>query len=195
MSHHEHIPVGAVLPYAGPLANTDVDAGAQAQIRANLASTGWLYCDGAKLDRRQYGHLFGVLGFAYGKDGDNYFHLPDLRGRFIRGVNGTLDADDNQAARDPCDDKRIASQAGGNAANMVGSLQLDSLQGHEHDYQGVSNTVVPPAPVLGPGDAPTYSIGKEVTKSDVTDGTDGDPRVSSETRPVNLYMNYIIRYR
>ncbi len=40
--HPPHVPVGAVLPYAGPIA----EAGKPAQVEANLASVGFLFCAG-----------------------------------------------------------------------------------------------------------------------------------------------------
>lgn len=191
------IPIGAVLPYAGPLANTEnVEASDGAlsvkveQIKANLAESGWMFCDGTSLPIKGHWPLFGVIGRAYGGD-TKTFRLPDLRGRFIRGVTGDLDP--SEAVRDTDIDKRKESASGGNIRNHVGSLQRDAFQGHEHDYNGVDQTALPP--VLGPGDAPTYGIMKETTSSKEPLSPDGDPRMAKETRPVNLYLNYIIRVR
>jgi microcystin-dependent protein len=180
------------LPYAGALANSENKTTGPApvnvaQIRANLASAGWLFCDGATLSIAAYSLLHGVIGTAFGGDASN-FCLPDLRGRFIRGVSGTFD---NGEVRDPDISSRTASAAGGNAGNLVGSLQTDAFQGHEHDYNGISAAA---PPTLGPGDAPTDGVITQVTSSEVTQSPDGDPRVSSETRPLNLSLNYIIRY-
>jgi hypothetical protein len=106
----------------------------------------------------------------------------------VRGVSGTFA---NGEVRDPDIASRTASTAGGNAANLVGSLQSDAFQGHEHNYNGISAAA---PPTLGPGDAPTDGVIAQVTSSEVTQAPDGDPRVSSETRPLNLSLNYIIRY-
>lgn len=42
---------------------------------------GWLPCDGAALDPRQYQALFALIGTTYGGNGTTTFNLPDLRGR------------------------------------------------------------------------------------------------------------------
>jgi microcystin-dependent protein len=191
------IPIGSVLPYAGPLANTE-DAPAQGDslavkvelIKANLANDGWMFCDGTALPIKGYWPLFGVIGRAYGGDATT-FRLPDLRGRFIRGVTGDLGP--GEPVRDTDIATRQASADGGNTQNRVGSLQSDAFQGHEHDYKAVDQAAVPP--VLGPGDAPTYGIKEESTSSEEIQSPDGTPRVAKETRPVNLYLNYIIRCR
>ena len=50
--HHrppEALPVGATLPYAGPIFGTDGTP--NPQLEALLASQGWLPCDGRALDR------------------------------------------------------------------------------------------------------------------------------------------------
>ena len=51
----------------------------------NKVPQGWMICDGAKLDPTVHHELFNAIGTTFGGDGKNYFRLPDLRGRFIRG--------------------------------------------------------------------------------------------------------------
>jgi rhizosphere induced protein len=192
MPHRHLFPIGVVLPYAGPLANTETTEKINVvQIAANLAQAGWLFCDGSQLVIADYRALHGVIGIAYGGD-KTHFRVPDLRGRFIRGVTGKLEH--GETGRDPESDisKRSASGKWGNEGNRVGSLQSDCFQGHEHNYNGVGKSV---PPTLGPGDTPNVGIVAEVTSEEVSQSKDdGKPRVSSETRPVNLYLNYIIRY-
>jgi len=52
------------------------------------APLGWIYCDGAQpLRAGTYAALFGVIGTTWGAgNGSSTFHLPDLRGVFLRGV-------------------------------------------------------------------------------------------------------------
>ncbi len=65
------VPVGTVLPFAGP-----------------LPPPGWLLCAGQQVSRASYAGLFAVLGLTYGGgDGSTTFHLPDLRGRSIFGMD------------------------------------------------------------------------------------------------------------
>lgn len=50
------------------------------------APTGWLYCNGQQVSRTTYSALFSAIGTTYGVgNGTTTFHLPDLRGEFIRG--------------------------------------------------------------------------------------------------------------
>lgn len=99
---------------------------------------GWLHCDGAALDKDidLYKPLFKAIGQSWG-DGTNKgsaqvrpvegadFNLPDLRGYFLRGVNGT-------ASRDPDKEHRTSIARGGNEKNKVGSVQGDDLRHHNH---------------------------------------------------------------
>ncbi|MBC3953741.1 MULTISPECIES: phage tail protein [Pseudomonas] len=191
MKPYDLLPVGSVIAYAGPLANTDTADGINLdQIRANLAQAGWLFCDGSAMPRDAFRELFGVIGTAYGYPDQTAFYLPDLRGRFIRGVDGGSGHDPEQA-------KRAATAPDGktgNTGNKVGSLQTDAFQGHEHNY----TAMIPGELIAQPGEGvPVYVPNTEPTPTTDMDqeDSDGKPRTSSETRPVNLYLNYIIRYR
>lgn len=96
-------PVGMVSPFAG-----------------TSAPTGWLLCNGATVSRTTYAALYAVVGDAFGNgNGSTTFHLPDLRGRFIRGVDGAT-------ARDPNAGTRTAMNSGGNTGDAVGSVQDDA---------------------------------------------------------------------
>lgn len=66
------MPAGAVLPFA--MAD---------------APGGWLACDGAAVSRTTFARLFTAIGETFGAgNGTTTFNLPDLRGEFIRGVDG-----------------------------------------------------------------------------------------------------------
>ena len=185
MHPHFFFPVGVVLPYAGPLAVTDTGKDIDLdQIGANLRDTGWLPCDGLAYPCGQYAQLFGVIGNAFGGDGTS-FNVPDMRGRFMRGVSGGT-------GNDPDSGARTVLAKGGNEKDKVGSLQLDAFQQHEHDYLAL----VPEAEVQPGEGLPAYEPGKTMpTTSYVADPVGGAaPRTATETRPVNVYFNYIIRY-
>lgn len=184
--HHrppEALPVGATLPYAGPIFGTDGTP--NPQLEALLASQGWLPCDGRALDRASYHALFSVLGYTYG-GADETFLVPDLRGQFLRGV-------DAGAKQDP------GPRQGGDAAyDGVGSTQLDAFQGHQHDYTYEATPTAAQA-----GEVATLAPGKPTGAGQTTDyvadtsvdPSGDDPRASSETRPLNVALNFIIRYR
>lgn len=46
-----------------------------------FAPRGWALCEGQLLEIERYQLLYGLLGTAYGGDGQTTFALPDLRGR------------------------------------------------------------------------------------------------------------------
>lgn len=47
----------------------------------------WAFCNGAKLHVRQNTALVAIIGYTYGGDHREYFHLPDLQGRAAMGVS------------------------------------------------------------------------------------------------------------
>jgi len=167
------VPAGTVLPFTGI-----------------NAPAGYLLCDGSAISRMTYSDLFSTMGSAYGAgDGTTTFNLPDLRGRFLRGVDGT-------AGNDPDNSTRIASNIGGNTGNAIGSLQSDTLKSHKHNFivSGGSGNSTSPNYVYtylsgsnnGGG---LWNAGGGTVLTAPIQSTGG-----SETRPVNIYINYIIKY-
>ena len=189
--------VGMIIPYAGPLYKTDIEqtaggggdtaATVDAQIAANLASRGWLACDGQKLYVKDYPQLYGVIGVIYGGGGDKigqWFNVPDYRGRFLRGTDANAQRDPDVNGRTEPNDP---TKKGG---DKVGSLQLDAFQGHQHNYVMPS----PPGPPGGDkGTAVIVDTKTTATTDFVKNAADGEPRVSSETRPQNIYVNFLIK--
>lgn len=50
---------------------------------------GWLKAEGQAVSRATYADLFAAIGVSFGVgDGSTTFNLPDMRGEFIRGVDG-----------------------------------------------------------------------------------------------------------
>lgn len=102
-----------------------------------------------------------------------YLILPDARGLGIRGLDdtGLIDVD--------------------GAGRLPGSSQDDAFQGHEHttfdmkfQSPGVTNST----------HSEYYKSGTVPTVGIVTDGSNGTPRISSETRMKNISANIAIRY-
>lgn len=148
------------------------------------APSGWLLCNGSTVSRGTYATLFAAIGTSFGAgDGASTFHLPDLRGRFLRGRDTT-------AGRDPNAATRSASNSGGNSGDAVGSLQSDAFQGHWHDLNLTMNGATGGA---GDNTGSNAIIRTGAVQNASTDGTNGTPRTTSETRPVNVYVNYIIK--
>ncbi len=163
------MPTGAILPYAGA-----------------TPPPGWLPCDGRVLLQSDYPRLFSVIGITWGAFDTSrlYFQLPDVRGRFLRGVSGG-------SGKDPEADARTASGPGGNVGNQVGSLQHDEFASHTHglNYPGAVLGVFvngsdnpgwdnPPGSHYPQNDALNLSI---------------SPHGGPETRPVNAAVNYMIK--
>lgn len=131
---------------------------------------GYLLCDGSAVSRATYSVLYAVIGDAFGNgDGSSTFNVPDVRGLFLRGVTGA-------SANDPDASSRTASNPGGNTGNAVGSYQVDDFGAHSH--------VINSGSAAGGGG----QSGLTGSPSASTLATGGN-----ETRPKNLYVNYIIK--
>ena len=156
------------------------------------APEGWLICDGRSLNSSEYPDLYAIIGTNFGDgstDGDGGeaegdFNLPDLRSRFLRGV-------DSETDRDPDLEKRKDIQ--GDSQNDVGGIQDDAFQGHWHLLQYGQNEVHA-RNETDVWENPGTHTATNAVKEPISDGKHGDPRVSSETRPVNVAVNFIIKY-
>lgn len=167
------VPSGTILPYGG-----------------TTAPGGFVFCDGSTLDRTDYSDLFAAIGTSFGEgDGSTTFNLPDLRGRFLRGVDGS-------AGNDPDSMGRTAMNSGGNTGNTVGSVQGDGFQGHQHTFSIKTANDGSGGGAISSGafaaNQPWSYFGPS-SQSIEGDGTNGMPRVSSETRPKNANVNFIIK--
>jgi microcystin-dependent protein len=144
-------------------------------------------CDNTTLAIAQFTKLHENLGGAWGTSGGN-LNIPDLRGRFPRGVDGT-------AGNDPDAATRAAANAGGNTGDTVGSVQDDSFQGHGHNIVGRY--------IVGTGGGANGPIGNNTagTSVDLTNGATtvqdlsgfGTAKSSTETRPKNANVYFVIR--
>ena len=137
----------------------------------NTAPTGWLLCDGTAVSQTTYADLFAVIGCNFGCSGGN-FNLPDLRGRFLRGRDGG-------SGRDPDSGTRLAMSTGGNTADNVGSVQVDDFKSHIHSANWAPGGG-------GGGGAALDPLRNNIWNTNATGG--------NETRPVNAYVNFMIKY-
>lgn len=160
-----------------------------------VAPGGWLLCDGSQVSRTTYANLYAIVGNAFGVgDGSTTFNLPDLRGRFLRGI-------DNGAGVDPDTGTRTAMNTGGNAGDNIGSVQAGATKTPVSPF-----TNGYPAGSITPGSTAsgwvfTSSQGAGSTQSDwiraasslnlpaAQNVAGGD----NETRPVNAYVQFIIK--
>lgn len=186
------VPIGTILPYGG-----DLSSGSAVQ---RLEREGWLLCDGAAYFRADYSELADVIGTAFGSPSSSQFNVPDLLGRFVRGV-------DNGTGRDPDAKFRAHSAPGGYEGDKVGSVQDDAMQVHSHNDSGHKHPSYHMASQHqdGRSDGKEYSgwdgwknhEDNEVGHAQLGGPTKleghSDPRSGEETRPKNIYVNWIIK--
>jgi hypothetical protein len=171
------IPIGTVIAYAGP-----------------AVPAGWLVCDGAAVSRTQNAVLFAAIGTSWGSgDGSTTFNLPDLSGRFLRGVDRDGNGTPSASPRDPDRDTREAANSGGNIGNNVGSIQMDEFASHSHNAINNRPFLMDFFPLGGGGAFTTYKFlggaqGGGLPLTPTTGNTGG-----SETRPKNAYVIWIIK--
>lgn len=178
-------PPGQILPYCGA-----------------SAPTGWLLCNGSAVSRSTYADLYAVIGNTHGEgNGSTTFNVPDFCGRFLRGM------DDGQG-RDPNAASRTAMNTGGNTGDAIGTVQggatalatgssplvLGADDGnHTHDFQVLSSDTFNGTlnyPWVFRTTASTTDTASSTLSSHshtITGGGD------DETRPVNAYVNFIIK--
>jgi microcystin-dependent protein len=148
---------------------------------------GYLICDGREIDRKDYSALFDALGETWGKgDGTKTFNIPDLRGEFLRGA-------------DNMETTKGSANVDVDKGRKVGAKQLDALQDHYHEVSGL---------VRSQGDFPIGNRNNTLWSNDPhgsglpntsweTANLDktkrGNPRYSSETRPRNVAVLFIIK--
>ncbi|MBL8912696.1 MAG: tail fiber protein [Archangium sp.] len=160
----------------GVLATQIVPPGTVTAFAGTTAPTGWLKCDGLAVSKTQYPDLYAAIGDAHGTPDPQSFNLPDYRGRFLRGT-------DDGANRDPDRTTRTSSNPGGNSGDALGSIQGDMFASHQHRNAAANSTS--PAFNGNPYGAMDYAP----NSAWFTGATGG-----AETRPVNVTVNWIIKY-
>ena len=146
----------------------------------DTAPAGWLLCDGASVNQSTHPALYALVGkrFGQGSSATTTFRTPDLRGRFIRGRNDGATG----THRDVNASTRTAMNTGGATGDKIGSMQLDLFKAHVHVMTNSINS---------------WDKGNDSSngKHEVNFGNrNSNSTGGSETRPVNVSMNYIIKY-
>ncbi|MCP4137860.1 MAG: hypothetical protein GY754_43260 [bacterium] len=173
-------PTGTIVPFAGA-----------------TVPSGWLLCNGSEISRDTYTDLFAAIGAAWGSgNGTSTFNIPDLRGRFLRGV-------DSGSGIDPDAGSRTALYSG-NTGNAVGTYQsfatalpnssfIVSDDTHTHSStSGIFNE--------GPGIYAGQTAGGRdnfTNASEILNPNTHNHSISggdTESRPVNAAVNYLIKY-
>lgn len=178
------IPAGVMIGYTGV---------------SSYEPPNWFLCDGAsKQNNGEFQTLFKMLSYNYGGDGQTIFAIPDLRGLFLR-------CTDHGRGRDPGATNRSALSVGGAVGDVTGSLQgyatslpvdaqIQTTGAHTHNINKIPQDSQAAA-IGAPGSSALYTM--EWTDDDTTSTLAGDHTHTAiggdkETRPVNLYFDWLI---
>ena len=176
--------VGLIMPFSGP---------------KDKIPSGWLSCDGSsRLRQGEFQQLFEVIGTSWGKgDGDNKtFSIPDLRGMFLRGV-------DHSSGKDP--DVELRKPLGTGEKYGVGSVQsfatsLPRTKNYVTNIAGNhSHKINEGAGDRDGGYLDSKRKGQKTQQGGgiVASGEHHHEIIGGgdkETRPINAYINWIIKY-
>jgi microcystin-dependent protein len=135
----------------------------------------FLSCDGTSQNAVTFADLFAVLGYKYGGSGAN-FNLPDLRGTFVRGTAAGSGNDPDRLSR--------TDRGDGTTGDAVGTKQADAVGAHTHG--------VPLRNVTANSAAGSSSMAGGAP--DVTRETNPSTGGGADVRPINIGLNYIIRW-
>jgi microcystin-dependent protein len=173
------LPFGTVTAFSAGIDPTTLMAGAL-NFGAIRNNTGWLLCNGQPVFQSEFPGLFAAIGYTYGGSNGS-FNVPDYRGYFLRGLAQDNSVDKGFDLRNP----PAQGQKDG-----IGSTQPCMVQMHEHNYTDYPGT---PATIGNDGpDASKVNAQSTYTKGLYTDDSGGTTLSGEETRPVNIYVNYII---
>jgi hypothetical protein len=202
-------PIGSIIAYGGEITPLPTRPPASGDWEDK---NGWLLCNGREFDTRGvFSALFDAVQYRWGGDAKKLkFNIPDLQGYFLRGVDPSV-ADD----RVDKDSDRRFSRSSRRIQRGVGSFQgyatalpkqrlevgamdesftTDLAGKHDHslsfqlnaarDVNGQDNTVAYPGT---PTSVPVSEVDDHLHR--IVGGG------NTETRPVNAYVHWIIRYK
>jgi len=190
------LPIGSVVAFAGnitpphtPPPSSPPNSGYPTMVQA----WGWMVCNGGPeegLNPSEYPELFMAIGYLYGKVGEHNFKLPDLRGMFLRGAEGS-----DLVQEDAVNEDRTKAADGEDTG--VGSTQNFAIQRHVHTYTMPED----PKP-FNQGEATSAAVQSAKADTDTSqpikakaDASLPDVNLSKfETRPTNTLVYYIIKY-
>jgi hypothetical protein len=192
------MPVGTITAFAGPV---------------NRIPPDWMLCDGSTLNKNNEPKLFNRIGTMWGGTGQPDFKLPDLRGRFLRGVDGGINLDPDLAGRTVQNPACTPAEMG-ICRNSSGSLQGDATKkpntafetgttgqhshlsdgGYDRALHYNGKETIHETDDIGGGQEPNLKDSRPLVAAGDHKhviATGGD----NETRPKNAYVLWIIRVR
>ncbi len=175
LSASNGVPVGTIEAFGGD---------------SSKVPLGWALCDGTPHDTTdiKWKALYNIIGFAWGfAKKKAQFKLPFTNGLFLRGIDNGHGNDPDAGSRQAIGDTTFF----GNIGDNIGSVQQDAFKIHHHD----ANLKLGAEPLTGGARASTAAGGHgAVSPSWISSSLVIDAGQSIETRPKNVYVNYIIKY-
>ncbi len=180
-----------------------VPSGAVFCLAVSTVPADYLECNGDLVSRTTYAALFAVIGTTYGSTTGSNFRVPDLRGEFVRGWDHGRGVDSGRAIANSQGSQYSQHNHGDGSLSGTTNNPGDHhhLTAHNQDgspYGNVSTTYarhITTAQNQPQPQSKTSSNGGHshtVTISGTT-GNRGGTGNSSETRPRNVTMMYIIK--
>jgi microcystin-dependent protein len=153
-----------------------------------IIPSGWLLCNGSTFSRDTYPNLYIMLG--------NSNVLPDLRGYFIRGLDNSAGRDSGrtilttQVDSTALPNNSFETNITGNHTHWISSAQRDDGNGSSMMNNNQNYGLYADAGTYSSAD-PNFPYGRYCLNAGnhshtITSGGD------SETRPMNVALNYII---
>ena len=146
-----------------------VPTGTVSAFAGSAAPTGYVLCDGSEYDQTAQADLFAVISTTYNTGGEtaNHFRVPDLQGRVVAGMGGSL-----LSGTDALGD------TGGAATHTLTEAEMPS---HNHSYSRAD----------GRGADGTGGAGYISLAGATTVNTGGD-QAHNNVQPT-MILNYIIK--
>lgn len=184
-------PTGTVVAFAGA-----------------AAPTGWLLCDGGLALKADYPDLFAVLGTIYGPGDTTHFQKPDLRGAFVRGLGapGTADAGRVLGSLQQSANLSHTHADSGHNHGITDPTHSHGINdpGHDHTLIGYNTGDGAGVNWATAGENRSGGMNADFTGISIVANTTGisvqagysniQANGGSESRPINVAMNYIIKY-
>jgi microcystin-dependent protein len=184
------------------------------------AITGFLPCNGAPVSRTTYADLFAAIGVTFGPgDNINTFNVPDFRGYFPRGADQGRGVDparvlgSNQANQLESHVHQVTGDVGDDTPDHVhlvsGSTAAAGTHTHTYTDEGASDTSTQGGGFSAKTGSANKNTGSAGSHShtisfwsggasarhhhpiDIASAATG---VGTETRPVNLAVNFFIKF-
>jgi len=174
-----------------------VPSGAVFCIAVASVPSGYLECNGQSVSRTTFAALFAVIGTQYGASNSSTFKVPDLRGEFIRGFDNGRGVDSgrsiatSQSHQHPQHNHNVSASSSSSVSDP----------GHKHNilfgagsFGGSSGAVTVRDSGTITDRMSTATTGISVsTSTSISQSNRGGTSNSSETRPRNVAMMYIIK--